>query len=145
MQDYLLDEFWSGGHRLSHWKRFSSKLIPNRLLQKLYFSTFYATYILQFSKREMHIHDISNTYVSFPQLFAKGKSLKSVGIGMPRDKNKGIHGNCLIGPQLGHAEPIKLKIAANLLYNPQRSRPALRCVAGHWRYSNYANKRSLTD
>jgi hypothetical protein len=57
-----------------------------RLLQKLYFSTFYATYYN--SKRETHIHDISNTYmyVSFPQLFAKGKSLKSVGIEMPRDK-----------------------------------------------------------
>jgi hypothetical protein len=26
---------------------------------------------------------------------------------MPRDKNKGLHGNCLIGPQLGHAEPIE--------------------------------------
>jgi hypothetical protein len=24
---------------------------------------------------------------------------------MPRDKIKGQHGNCLIGPQLGHAEP----------------------------------------
>jgi hypothetical protein len=44
------------------------------------------------------IHDISNTYVSFPQLFAKGKSFKSVGIGMSRDKYKGLHGNCLIGP-----------------------------------------------
>jgi hypothetical protein len=32
------------------------------------------------SKRETHIHDISNTYVPFPQLFAKGKSLKSEGI-----------------------------------------------------------------
>jgi hypothetical protein len=30
--------------------------------------------------------------VPFPQLFAKGKSLKSEGIGMPRDKNKGLHG-----------------------------------------------------
>jgi hypothetical protein len=67
--------------------------------------------VLQFSKREAHIHDISNTYVSFPQLFAIGKSLKSVGIGMPRDKNNGLHGNCLIGPQLGHAEPI-------LIYQP---------------------------
>jgi hypothetical protein len=38
--------------------------------------------------------------VPFPQLFAKGKSLKSEGIGMPRDKNKGLHG------LLGHAEPI---------------------------------------
>jgi hypothetical protein len=46
-------------------------------------------HILQFSKRETHIHDISNTYVPFPQLFAKGKSLKSKEIGMPRDKNKG--------------------------------------------------------
>jgi hypothetical protein len=46
-------------------------------------------------------------YVPFPQLFAKGKSLKSEGIGMPRDKNKGQHGNCLIGPQLGNAEPIQ--------------------------------------
>jgi hypothetical protein len=37
-------------------------------------------------KQETHIHDISNT---FPQLFVKhvkGKSLKSEGIGMPRDK-----------------------------------------------------------
>jgi hypothetical protein len=34
------------------------------------------------------------------------ESLKSVGIGMPRDKNKGLHGNCLIGLQLGHAKPI---------------------------------------
>jgi hypothetical protein len=33
-------------------------------------------------KRQTHIHDISNTYVPFPQLFAKGKSLKSEGIGM---------------------------------------------------------------
>jgi hypothetical protein len=24
---------------------------------------------------------------------------------MPRVKNKGLHGNCLIGPQLGNAEP----------------------------------------
>jgi hypothetical protein len=38
-----------------------------------------------------HIHDISNTYVPIPQLFAKGKSLKSEGIDMPRDKNKGLH------------------------------------------------------
>jgi hypothetical protein len=56
-------------------------------------------------KRETHIHDISNAYVPFPQLFAKGQSLRSEGIGMPRDKNKGLRGNCLIGPQLGHAEP----------------------------------------
>jgi hypothetical protein len=56
-------------------------------------------------KRGTQIHDISNTYVPFPQLFAKGKSLKSEGIGMPRDKNKGLHGNCLIGPQLGHTKP----------------------------------------
>jgi cytochrome c551/c552 len=39
---------------------------------------------------ETHIHDISNTYVPFSQLFAQGKSLKSEGIGMPRDKNKGL-------------------------------------------------------
>jgi hypothetical protein len=32
------------------------------------------------------MHDISNTYVPFPQLFAKGKSLKSEGIGMLRTK-----------------------------------------------------------
>jgi hypothetical protein len=45
--------------------------------------------------------DVSNTYVPFPQLFAKGNSLKSEGIGMPaRVKNKGLHGN------LGHVEPI---------------------------------------
>jgi hypothetical protein len=56
-------------------------------------------------KWETHIHDVSNTYVPFPQLFAEGKSLKSEGIGMPRDKNKGLHANCLIWPQLGHAEP----------------------------------------
>jgi hypothetical protein len=68
-----------------------------RLLQKLYFSTFSATYnILQFSKWETHIHDISNTYMPIPQQFAKGNSLKSEGIGMPRDKNKGLHVN------LGH-------------------------------------------
>jgi hypothetical protein len=41
---------------------------------------------------DIRIHDISNTYVPFPQLFAKGKSLKSEGIAMPRDKNKGLHG-----------------------------------------------------
>jgi hypothetical protein len=41
-------------------------------------------------------------YVPFPQLFAEGKSLKSEGIGMPRDKNKGLHG------LLGHAEPKNL-------------------------------------
>jgi hypothetical protein len=35
--------------------------------------------------------------VPFPQLFAKGKSLTSEGIGMPRDKNKGLHGD-LSGP-----------------------------------------------
>jgi hypothetical protein len=34
-----------------------------------------------------------------PQLFAKGKLLKSEGKGMPRDKNKGLHGD------LGHVEP----------------------------------------
>jgi hypothetical protein len=39
-----------------------------------------------------------------PQLFAEGKSLKSEGIGMPRDKNKGIHGS---GPC--NVEPIMLK------------------------------------
>jgi hypothetical protein len=33
--------------------------------------------ILQFFKRETHIHDISNTYLPFPQLFAEGKSFKS--------------------------------------------------------------------
>jgi hypothetical protein len=37
-------------------------------------------------KRETHIHDISNTYVPFQQLFAKEKSLKSEGIGMHREK-----------------------------------------------------------
>jgi hypothetical protein len=41
---------------------------------------------------DTRIHDIPNTYVPFPQLLAKGKSLKSEGIGMPRDKNKGLHG-----------------------------------------------------
>jgi hypothetical protein len=30
--------------------------------------------------------------MSFPQLFAKGKSLKPVGIDMPQDKYKGQHG-----------------------------------------------------
>jgi hypothetical protein len=40
----------------------------------------------------------THAYVPFPQLFAKGKSLKSEGIGMPRDKNKGLHGD------LGHVE-----------------------------------------
>jgi hypothetical protein len=50
------------------------------------------------------IHDISNTYVPFPQLFAKGKSLKSEGIGMPLDKNKGLHGD------LGNVEPIAMLI-----------------------------------
>jgi hypothetical protein len=49
-------------------------------------------------KRDTHIHDTSDTYMPFPQLFAKGNSLKSEGIGMPQDKNKGLHGNCLIGP-----------------------------------------------
>jgi hypothetical protein len=58
-----------------------------RLLQNL-------CHLLQCSKRETRIHDISNTYAPFPQLFAKGKSLKSEGIGMPRDKNKGLHGAC---------------------------------------------------
>jgi hypothetical protein len=48
-------------------------------------------HLLQFSERETRIHDISNTYVPFPQLFVKGKSLKSEGIGMPWDKNKGLH------------------------------------------------------
>jgi hypothetical protein len=43
-------------------------------------------------KRETHIHDISNTYVQFLQLFAKEKSLKSKGIGMPRDNYKDLHG-----------------------------------------------------
>jgi hypothetical protein len=51
-------------------------------------------HLLQFSKRETRIQDISNTYVPFPQLFAEGKSLKFDGIGMPRDKNKGLHGAC---------------------------------------------------
>jgi hypothetical protein len=46
-------------------------------------------HLLQFSKRETHIYDISYTYASFPQLFAKGKSLKSVGKSMPQDKYKG--------------------------------------------------------
>jgi hypothetical protein len=51
--------------------------------------------LLQFSTQETRIHDISNTYVPFPQLFAKEKSLKSEGIGMPpRDKSKGLHGTC---------------------------------------------------
>jgi hypothetical protein len=40
--------------------------------------------------------------VSFPQLFAKGKSLKSVGIDMPQDKYKGLHGD------MGHVEPIEI-------------------------------------
>jgi hypothetical protein len=62
-------------------------------------NSFYATYI-KISKWETHIHDISNTYVPIPQLFAKGESLKSEGIGMPRDKNEGLHGD------LGHVEPI---------------------------------------
>jgi hypothetical protein len=55
-------------------------------------------------KRETHIHDILNTY----SYLLKGKSLKSEGICMPGGNNKGIHGNCLIGPQLGHAEPKKI-------------------------------------
>jgi hypothetical protein len=61
--------------------------------------------ILLFSKREKHIHDTSNMYVPFPQLFAKEKSLKSEGIGLPRDKNKGLHGDLY----LSHVEPIKLQ------------------------------------
>jgi hypothetical protein len=36
-------------------------------------------------KRETHIHISNTAYVPFPQLFAKGKSLKSEGICMPRD------------------------------------------------------------
>jgi hypothetical protein len=48
--------------------------------------------LLQFSKWETHIHDISKTYVSFPHLFAKGKSIQSVGIDMPQDIYKGQHG-----------------------------------------------------
>jgi hypothetical protein len=67
---------------------------------KNYFFPHSTPQILQFSKRETHIHDTSNTYVPFPQLFAKGKLLKSEGIGMPWDKNKGLHGD------LGHVEPI---------------------------------------
>jgi hypothetical protein len=90
----LLDGFWSGGQQNLTLKRFSSKLKivwkccrnTTLLLLKLYYSTLL---ILQFSKRETHIHDISNTYVSFPHLFAEGKSLKSVGTGMPRDKKIG--------------------------------------------------------
>jgi hypothetical protein len=46
-----------------------------------------------------HTFMIFRTHVPFPQLFAKGKSLKSEGIGMPRDKNKGLHGD------LGYVEP----------------------------------------
>jgi hypothetical protein len=54
MQDYLLEEFWSGGQRLSHWKLFSSKLnkqfscycSTTRLLQN-YFSTFSTLLVLQ--------------------------------------------------------------------------------------------------
>jgi cytochrome c2 len=60
--------------------------------------------ILKFSKRETHIHDTLNTYIPFPQLFVKGKSLKSQGIGMPLDKNKGI---IYMAIYLGHVEPIQ--------------------------------------
>jgi Fe2+ transport system protein B len=49
-------------------------------------------HLLQFSKRETHIHDISNTYISFPQLFAKGKSQQSGGIAIDLDNYKGQHG-----------------------------------------------------
>jgi hypothetical protein len=63
----------------------------------LFFHILHHSTILQFSKQETHIHYTSNTYVPFPLLFAEGKSLKSEGIGMPRDKNKGVHGD-LSGP-----------------------------------------------
>jgi hypothetical protein len=43
---------------------------------------------------------VGKIWIFQPLLFAKGKSLKSEGIGMPRDKNKGLHGD------LGHVEPI---------------------------------------
>jgi hypothetical protein len=60
------------GNILSHWKRFSSKL--NAIEIQLGFfknSIFHSLrYLLQFSERETHIHNISNTYVSFPQLFS---------------------------------------------------------------------------
>jgi hypothetical protein len=66
------------------WKcnRNTTQLLPNSIIPH--------SPPLQFSKRKTHIHDISNTYVPFPQLFAKGKSLKSEGMGMPRDKNNGL-------------------------------------------------------
>jgi hypothetical protein len=108
MQDYLLDGFWSGGQQtftLKTFFRVNYKIVwkcyrnTTRLL-KNYIFPHSTPLILQFSKRETHIHDISNTYVPIPQLFAKGKSLKSEGIGKPRDKNKGLHG------LLGRAEPI---------------------------------------
>jgi hypothetical protein len=41
------------------------------------------------------------------QLFAEGKSLKSEGIGMPRDKNKGLH---------GHTEPIQVVIGEIIFF-----------------------------
>jgi hypothetical protein len=36
---------------------------------------------------------MGHIYVSFPQVFAKGKWLKPMGIDMPRDKYKGLHGD----------------------------------------------------
>jgi hypothetical protein len=60
-----------------------------------------APLILEYSKRETHIRDISNTYVPFQHIFAKESHSNPQKIGMPREKNKGLHGNCLIGPQLG--------------------------------------------
>jgi hypothetical protein len=34
---------------------------------------------------------------------------------MPLDKNKGLHGNCLIRPELGHVEPIMV-LSVYILY-----------------------------
>jgi hypothetical protein len=68
--------------------------------------------------------------VPIPQLFAKRKSLKSEGIGMPRVKNKGLHG------ALGHVEPKLQGEGVHAIERPDKAKrvtkrtkvKALRCL-----------------
>jgi hypothetical protein len=74
MQDYLLVGFLSGGQQpftIENVFRVRLDFMKNSIFPHL-------RHLLQFAKRETHIHDISKTYVSFPQLFAKRKSLSFI-------------------------------------------------------------------
>jgi hypothetical protein len=88
----LLDQLWQG--LLYYERKFSARSRPHVIFSRLYnmmLDVFSTSLQCHFASSWVYIQDISNTYMPFPQLFAKGKSLKSEGIGMPRDMTIASH------------------------------------------------------